>query len=883
MLLSAHRASKQLGISASTLRAWEARGLIDSIRSPGNVRLYDVSAIGRRDTTTSSDAKRVFQLFANGEEGKTPKRSSYIYCRVSSCKQQGDLDRQIAYLSEKYPGRTLVKDIGSGVNYKRPGLRVSVIRFLFVSNVVSKLTIFYVLSPWSSPVSKEWSRKLLSLTGTDLQESGASFSTQFSKRVVLNWSSTAKNGMKRTLERTMAQSTWQKTSCPLFTFSRAGSTERENMGKNVSEAKEQASYHEIKAIATWYLNERKSSGREIIDRTPAAEALQNQLTKTQHAREENAEKRKRKNDDATNKENEPPMKIRRSKYLRKSEEEEQHIRSRLAMRKPSNAPKKTRQQIAQEKKASEMPRALCFRFFPSHQLASGLKKWLRIARDIDAHVKEIVEGFSQRGEKISFEYLRDEYICLSGKKMRERRESGTLETLREWERRQAYADMPFDTQQEIVKNSVSGCKSAQTNYENGNNTGYELGEKDASARYKTLYFASSGLSVNTTTGQVTMCPKSEFIPKDADRGIYIRDRLVHFLCEKTRLPKEKFAYSPTKYWGNYIDVGKGNGKDGSSFTIRYDTLKDQWFYIMTINCWAAGAPFKKKALEKISQSTDPSARRARQWIRRTSDIFRNSKGNMCSIDPGARVPFTCYDAHRRSFVDMYPDLVGTLANHHNTIAWMQSRASVPSPCDHDGRKRRRKARKTRKREKGRKRKHKRGFKAPYCNRISRIYDRISATTRQSHNILANHLIKTYDVIVLPEFMTMNMVKKRRKQMKLPPIRDRADVNTGPREGGSKLHKTTRKAMKSISHFKFRQRLLSKALADPNKTKDVIITTEEYTTKQCPFCDFVHHKIGSKHTYRCGASGCGFVGGRDCVGAFNIGLRAIVKNEVRAVL
>jgi len=37
--------------------------------------------------------------------------------------------------------------------------------------------------------------------------------------------------------------------------------------------------------------------------------------------------------------------------------------------------------------------------------------------------------------------------------------------------------------------------------------------------------------------------------------------------------------------------------------------------------------------------------------------------------------------------------------------------------------------------------------------------------------------------------------------------------------------------------------MSKAQADPNCNKQVIITTEEYTTQQCPICDNIHHKIG----------------------------------------
>ncbi len=44
------------------------------------------------------------------------------YCRVSSNKQKEDLERQINYMKEKYPNYEIIKDIGSGLNFKRKGL-----------------------------------------------------------------------------------------------------------------------------------------------------------------------------------------------------------------------------------------------------------------------------------------------------------------------------------------------------------------------------------------------------------------------------------------------------------------------------------------------------------------------------------------------------------------------------------------------------------------------------------------------------------------------------------------------------------------------------------------------------------------------------------------
>lgn len=45
-----------------------------------------------------------------------------MYARVSSQHQTEDLNRQIEFLKSKYPQDRLIKDIGSGLNWKRNGM-----------------------------------------------------------------------------------------------------------------------------------------------------------------------------------------------------------------------------------------------------------------------------------------------------------------------------------------------------------------------------------------------------------------------------------------------------------------------------------------------------------------------------------------------------------------------------------------------------------------------------------------------------------------------------------------------------------------------------------------------------------------------------------------
>ena len=62
--------------------------------------------------------------FLNNEGVVVQKEKKNIcYCRVSSGKQNGDLDRQIKYMKEKYPNYEIISDIGSGLNFERKGLQ----------------------------------------------------------------------------------------------------------------------------------------------------------------------------------------------------------------------------------------------------------------------------------------------------------------------------------------------------------------------------------------------------------------------------------------------------------------------------------------------------------------------------------------------------------------------------------------------------------------------------------------------------------------------------------------------------------------------------------------------------------------------------------------
>jgi putative resolvase len=115
------QASRYFGVTTETLRRWESKGLIYSIRANNGTsgqRLYDIDSYGRFYDTKKETKK-------NEETGKhqTDKtKVGFCYCRVSTTKQKDDLHRQEEFLKEKFPEYEVVSDIGSGLNFKRPGI-----------------------------------------------------------------------------------------------------------------------------------------------------------------------------------------------------------------------------------------------------------------------------------------------------------------------------------------------------------------------------------------------------------------------------------------------------------------------------------------------------------------------------------------------------------------------------------------------------------------------------------------------------------------------------------------------------------------------------------------------------------------------------------------
>jgi predicted site-specific integrase-resolvase len=98
-----------LGVSNNALKEWDAKNLIKTIRTPGGKRLYDIAPVQQQHKTQKQS------------ENQAQKR--VCYCRVSAINQKTDLEKQIKAMQELFPEAIIITDIGSGINFKRKGLR----------------------------------------------------------------------------------------------------------------------------------------------------------------------------------------------------------------------------------------------------------------------------------------------------------------------------------------------------------------------------------------------------------------------------------------------------------------------------------------------------------------------------------------------------------------------------------------------------------------------------------------------------------------------------------------------------------------------------------------------------------------------------------------
>lgn len=125
--VNAKEVCKILGVCNRTLHSYDKNGKIEVLRTEGGWRKYNIKKYLKENNIIHEKYNVI--------------KKNIIYARVSSYDRKDDLERQINYLLSKYPNYEVIKDIGSGINFKRDGLK-KIIKYA-ISNELENLVITY--------------------------------------------------------------------------------------------------------------------------------------------------------------------------------------------------------------------------------------------------------------------------------------------------------------------------------------------------------------------------------------------------------------------------------------------------------------------------------------------------------------------------------------------------------------------------------------------------------------------------------------------------------------------------------------------------------------------------------------------------------------------
>jgi putative transposase len=140
----------------------------------------------------------------------------------------------------------------------------------------------------------------------------------------------------------------------------------------------------------------------------------------------------------------------------------------------------------------------------------------------------------------------------------------------------------------------------------------------------------------------------------------------------------------------------------------------------------------------------------------------------------------------------------------------------------------------------------------YTAQCWRLRQRIRNLVDEAHKKVALDLTRRFDTVLIPDFKTKQMAQRRGREDGLPRT----------------IRSKTARSMLTWAHYRFRTFLTHKAL---ERGKEVVVVTEEYTSKTCGACGHMNAKFSSK-VFKCAA--CGIEMDRDANGARNIFLKHI---------
>ena len=136
------KASELMGVHQRTLYNWEEKGLIETIRSRGGKRFYNVEKY-LNEKICNDENKNKNTILCNDldELDKGKEKLNICYVRVSSNGQKDDLERQKNVMVKLYPKHKIIEDIGSGLNLNKRGIKKII--NLAIEGKINELVVAY--------------------------------------------------------------------------------------------------------------------------------------------------------------------------------------------------------------------------------------------------------------------------------------------------------------------------------------------------------------------------------------------------------------------------------------------------------------------------------------------------------------------------------------------------------------------------------------------------------------------------------------------------------------------------------------------------------------------------------------------------------------------
>lgn len=141
--MTTRKAIEILGVHVLTLHNWEKTNKIDTMRTGGGHRLYNVDKYLRENGKQSNDKKSDSDCDKNDKVSKKTessatntvatekkknkdsdiKKENICYIRVPSVSNKKLLKNEKNYMMKKYPKYTIIEDIGSSLNFDKIGFK----------------------------------------------------------------------------------------------------------------------------------------------------------------------------------------------------------------------------------------------------------------------------------------------------------------------------------------------------------------------------------------------------------------------------------------------------------------------------------------------------------------------------------------------------------------------------------------------------------------------------------------------------------------------------------------------------------------------------------------------------------------------------------------